>query len=98
VAWSPSMAFALDPSSSSQRVRFAAVGRSFRLLEIPERAPGARWGRAAARTLPKMVGTGCRLSVTSPRVGGIGSTPKRVVATRSTTARRFRRRIRHFQS
>ena len=33
----------------------------------PERAPQDRWGRAAARTLPTMVGTGCRPSVTSPR-------------------------------
>ena len=40
--------------------------------------PQDRWGRAAARTLPTRVGTGCRPSVTSPRVGGIGSTPERI--------------------
>ncbi len=43
----------------------------------PDRDPQDRWGRAAARTLPTRVGTGCRPSVTSPRLGGIGSTPKR---------------------
>ena len=34
--------------------------------------PQGRWGRAAARTLPTMVGTGCRPAVTSLRFDGIG--------------------------
>ncbi len=36
----------------------------------PERDPQDRRGRAAARTLPMWVGTGCRPSVTSPRLEG----------------------------
>ena len=64
--------FGLFPQESV----FAAVGSSFRVLEVAERDPQTRWGRAAARTLPTMVGTGCRPSVTSPRVVGIGSAPK----------------------
>ena len=47
----------------------------------PERDPQGRWGRAAARTLPTMVGTGCRPSAASPRLGGIGSTPERAAVT-----------------
>ena len=70
--------------------RAAATGasgpapREFRLQAPgPHTMPGRvdRWGRAAARTLPRMVGTGCRPSVISPRVGGIGSTPERAAAT-----------------
>ena len=53
-----------------------------------------RWGRAAARTLPTGVGTGCRPSVTSPRVGGIGSTPKRAAWTRDPGHDRLRLRRR----
>ncbi len=55
----------------------------------PHTMPGRvdRWGRAAARTLPKRVGTGCRPSVTSPRAGGIGSTPKRAAATGASVPR-----------
>ena len=55
--------------------------------KFPERDPQDRWGRAAARTLPTRVGTGCRPSVTSPRVGGIGSTPKRAAATGASVPR-----------
>ena len=49
--------------------------------------PQDRWGRAAARTLPTRVGTGCRPSVTSPRVDGIGSTPKRAAVTGASRPR-----------
>ena len=56
----------------------------------PERDPQDGWGRAAARTLPKMVGTGCRPFVTSPRGGGIGSTPKQAAATGASSSA-FRR-------
>ncbi len=59
----------------------AEVSRYFRVVEVPGQDTHSRWGRAAARALPTMVGTGCRPSVTSPRVGGIGSTPKRAAAT-----------------
>ena len=47
--------------------RSAATSDSWK---SPERETQNRWGRAAARTLPMMVGTGCRPSVTSPRDGG----------------------------
>ena len=50
----------------------------------PDRDPQDRWGRAAARTLPTRVGTGCRPSVTFPRVGGIGRTPCRAAWTRDS--------------
>lgn len=52
----------------------------------PERETPSRWGRAAARTLPTMLGAGCRPSVTSPCVVGIGigSAPKRAAATRAS--------------
>ena len=56
----------------------------FRLQALgPHTMPGRvdRWGRAAARTLPTRVGTGCCPSVTSPRFAGIGSTPKRAAVT-----------------
>ena len=59
----------------------AEVGRYFRVVEVPGQDTHSRWGRAAARALPTMVGTGCRPSVAFPRVGGIGSTPKRAAAT-----------------
>ena len=63
-----------------------------RRWDAPLTTEQERWGRAAARTLPTMVGTGCRPSVTTPRVGGIGSTRKRAAAkTRwSCTCRRRR--------
>ena len=46
------------------------VGDCFCHVGISGRTKQSRWGRAAARALPKMVGTGCRPSVTSPRVVG----------------------------
>ena len=69
----------LSSSPKSPWSRRSAAASDSR--KSPERDPQDRWGRAAARALPTMVGTGCRPSVASPRVGGIGSTPMRAAAT-----------------
>ena len=55
--------------------RSAAASDPWKSLE---RDTQDRWGRAAARILPTVVGTGCRPSATSTH---LGSTPKRAAVT-----------------
>jgi|GEM_PF-4337706 len=80
------MASASGPGSSHECPWSRRSAATYDSWKSPERDPQAGWGRAAARTLPTRVGTGCRPSVTSPRVGGIGSTPTRAAATGTSSS------------
>ena len=75
-AWPLRRVRALSSESPWSR-RWAATSDPWKSLE---RDPQDRWGRAAARTLPTTVGTGCRPSVTSSR--RLGCTPCRAAWTR----------------
>ena len=77
----PSKASASGPGSSPKSSWSRRSASTCDSWKSPERDPQDRWGRAAARTLPTRVGTGCRPSVIPPRVGGIGSTPNGAMAT-----------------